>query len=128
MPATLHAFSFTEGGSCHYKLEGHGQVMWGLFRFKKIEPNGVIEFVSSFSNEAGEVVKSPFPIDFPLEIYNSIELAEDDNGTTLTLTAYPINATDEQNAVFDSIKDSMTNGNNGTFNQLESYLKESVNG
>lgn len=64
----------------------------------------------------------PFPIDFPLEIFNELTLTEKEGKTTLTLQGHPINATAEQEATYYGMANSMQQGFKGTFDQLEAYL------
>ena len=122
MPITVLHFDFKQGGKLHYKMEGNGQTMWGLFNYRNIDEPKLVEFVSSFSDESGKICKSPFPMDFPLEIFNLMTLEENNGITTVTLSGYPINATPEQEATYYSIIENMNQGFAGTFNQLETYL------
>ncbi|MGL2965943.1 SRPBCC family protein [Flavobacterium sp. XGLA_31] len=124
MPITEMALTFEPEGKFHYKLEGNNQVMWGLFVYKKINSPDSIEYVSSFADEKGNVCKSPFPIDFPLEVYNQLTFEEQDGSTTITLKAYPIHASDEQVKAFVDLTASMEQGFGGTFKQLETYLAQ----
>lgn len=119
---TVISFDFQPGGKFHYKLEGGGQVMWGRFIYGNITRPDSIEFTSSFSDEAGNICKSPFPMDFPLEIFNSITLHEENGMTILTLTGHPVNATGDQQATYQSIIPNMEQGFAGTFAKLEEYL------
>ncbi|MBC8084635.1 MAG: SRPBCC domain-containing protein [Hymenobacter sp.] len=114
---------FCPGGRFHYKMEGDGHTMWGLFVYRTIQRPNVIEFVSSFSDETGVICKSPFPMDFPLEILNRFSLEQKGSTTTLTLTGHPLNATETQEATYNSIVPSMKQGFDGTFNQLAHYLQ-----
>ncbi len=123
MPVTVKTLDFKPGGSFHYKMVGTGNTMWGLFKYVTINRHDLIEFVNSFSDEAGNLCKPPFPIDFPFEIFNQIVLNEEDGITTLTLRGHPINATTEQEATYTSMYDNMQQGFGGTFNQLEHYLQ-----
>lgn len=123
MPITVHNFDFREGGKFHYKMEGNGQVMWGIFNYRNIQRADLIEFVSSFSDEAGNICKAPFPIDFPMEVFNQMTLESiDGNRTRLTLQGHPINATAEQEATYAGMKDNMNQGFKGTLDQLEQYI------
>lgn len=123
MPVTVKSFDFSPGGRFHYKMEGNGQIMWGLFNYKTITRPELIEFVSSFSDEEGNVCKSPFPMDFPLEIFNELSLTESKGRTMLTLQGHPINATPGQEATYTSITANMEEGFGSTFDQLERYLQ-----
>lgn len=122
MVLTVLQLDFRQGGKLHYTLEGDGQTMWGIFHYRNIVQPNSIEFVSSFSDESGKICNSPFPMDFPLEIFNLITLEEKNGITTVTLSGYPINATPEQEATYYSIIENMNQGFTGTFNQLETYL------
>ncbi len=122
MSLTIKTFDFSKGGKLHYKMESNEQVMWGLFTYGNIVHPKLIEFVSSFSDEKGNICTSPFPMDFPLEIFNHVTLEEKNNITTLTMTGHPINATPEQEATYYSIMENMEQGFGNTFNQLETYL------
>ncbi len=122
MPITVLEFDFRQGGKTHYKMEGNGQSMWGLFHYKNIIRPDLLEFVSSFSDEKGNVCKAPFPMAFPLEIFNQISLTENNGITTLVLTGHPLNATEEQEHTYYSIMENMKQGFAGTFKQLETYL------
>ncbi|RYD56802.1 MAG: SRPBCC domain-containing protein [Sphingobacteriales bacterium] len=127
MPVTVKSFDFRPGGTVHYKMEGNGQVMWGLFKFEKIKQSNLIQFVNSFSDEEGNICSSPFPMDFPLEIFNEIRLEESNGITTMTLQGHPVNATAAQKATYQSIKDNMQQGFAGTFDQLDAYLLRAKN-
>ncbi|HVB04333.1 MAG TPA: SRPBCC domain-containing protein [Chitinophagaceae bacterium] len=127
MPITIKHFDFKQGGKLHYKTEGNGLTMWGLFKYGNIVKPELIEFINSFSDEEGNICKPPFPMEFPLEIFNQITLQENNGITTLTLQGHPINATPEQEATFYSMTTNMSEGFTGTFNQLEAYLTKSKN-
>ncbi len=122
MPITIIHFDFKQGGKAHYKMEGNGQTMWGVFRYHNIKNPDLIEFVSSFSDEDGNICKPPFPMEFPLELFNQLTLVENGGVTTITLSGYPINATPEQEATYYSMIANMSQGFSGTLNQLEAYL------
>ncbi len=124
MDLTVKTFDFTPGGKFHYKMEGGGQTMWGLFKYVNINRFDLIEFISSFSDETGNIQTSPFPMDFPLEIFNQLTLAEVNGRTTLTLQGNPINATTAQEDTYNSINDNMQQGFAGTFDQLDRYLQK----
>jgi uncharacterized protein YndB with AHSA1/START domain len=122
MPITIKQFDFKKGGMLHYKTGGDGQIMWGLFKYGNIVNPDLIEFVNSFSDEEGNICKPPFPMEFPLEIFNQISLHENNGITILTLEGHPLNATPEQEATFYSMINNLSGGFAGTFNQLEAYL------
>jgi len=118
------SFDFKPGGRTHYKMEGNGHVMWGLFQYKNIQRADLLEFINSFADADGNIITSPFPMDFPLEVFNQITLEEKDGITTLTIQGHPINATAAQIETYNAITDNMEQGFGGTFDQLETYLAE----
>ena len=122
MPITVIQFDFRQGGKLHYKMEDKGQTMWGIFKYRNIKSPDLIEFVNSFSDESGNICRPPFTIEFPYEIFNQLTLVEKNGITTITLSGYPINATPEQEATYYSMISNMTQGFDGTLNQLEAYL------
>jgi uncharacterized glyoxalase superfamily protein PhnB/uncharacterized protein YndB with AHSA1/START domain len=123
MGLIVKSFDFTPGGKFHYKMESEGQIMWGLFKYVAINKPDAIEFISSFADEEGNISRSPFPMDFPLEILNQLTFTETAGRTTLTLQGHPINATNEQEATYSNIKENMEQGFGGTFDKLERYLQ-----
>jgi uncharacterized glyoxalase superfamily protein PhnB/uncharacterized protein YndB with AHSA1/START domain len=123
MDLTVKAFDFTPGGKFHYKMEAGEQSMWGLFKYVNLREYDLIEFISSFSDEEGNVCNSPFPMDFPLEIFNQMTLTEVNGRTTLTLQGHPVNATAAQETTYHSIKENMEEGFGGTFDKLEKYIQ-----
>lgn len=123
MDLTVKTFDFMPGGKFHYKMEGGGQTMWGLFKYITISEPDLIEFINSFSDEEGNVCTSPFPMDFPLEIFNQLTITETNGRTTLTLQGNPVNASAVQEETYNSIKDNMQQGFAATFDKLDSYLQ-----
>jgi uncharacterized protein YndB with AHSA1/START domain len=123
MPITILQFEFRKGGSVHYKTDAGEQIMWGILKYGKIVKAELIEFVSSFSDEKGNICKPPFPMEFPLEISNRITLEENNGITSLTLEGHPLNATPEQETSFYSIMENISQGFAGTFAQLDAWLE-----
>jgi|KBSMisStandDraft_5_1062788.scaffolds.fasta_scaffold02895_3 uncharacterized protein YndB with AHSA1/START domain len=124
MPITVLQFDFKQNGKLHYKMEGNGQTMWGIFIYRNIVSPDLLEFVNSFSDESGNICRPPFAMDFPLEIFNKLTFVENKGITTVTLSGHPINATPEQEAIYYSMIANMSHGFEGTLNQLEAYLTE----
>ncbi len=122
MPVNVSKLDFKEGGKAHYKMEGNGLIMWGVLNYKNIVHPDILEYVSSFSDENGSICKAPFPIEFPLEIFNQLTFSEENGITTLILSGHPINATEEQETTYYAMIENMRQGFAGTLNQLENYL------
>lgn len=114
---------FREGGVFHYSLTmPDSGKMWGKFVYGEIAPPERLVFVDSFADEQGNIIRAPFSATFPLEVRNVLTLTESGNKTALMLRGSPINATDEERAMFQSMHASMQQGFGGTFDQLVAYL------
>ncbi len=127
MPITVVKFEFKPKGIFHFKMEGNGEVMWARFTYGQIAKPDLIEFINSFSDEHANICRAPFSPIWPLEIYNKITLTEANGITTLTISGYPINSTEEEDAMYYSITESMEKGFGATFDQLEKYLAKHTN-
>lgn len=120
---------FRPGGTFHYSMRsGDGMEMWGLFRYREIEPRERIVFINSFSDSQGNVVRPPFSDPWPSEIQNALTFAERDGETILTLRATAVNATEEERRTFEAGFESMEGGYGGTFDKLEAYLARGARG
>lgn len=116
---------FRPGGTYHYAMgTPDGGKMWGRWVYREITPPERLVFVSSFSNEKGEVAPSPFAHDWPLETLSTITFDEYHGKTTVTVRWSPLTATDAQRKTFAASMPSMRGGWSGTFEQLAGYLKE----
>jgi len=113
---------FRPGGIFHFKMEANGKVNYGRFLFGKIEPYDLLEFSNAFADDKANVVKAPFDIELPLEIFYRIVLTERKGVTTLTLTGSPVNPTAVQQEAFDSINEGMHEGFGKTFDKLDVYI------
>lgn len=113
---------FKPGGVFLYNYDMMGTIVWGRFIYKQIIKPDLLEFISSFSDENGGIIRAPFSNAFPLEIFNSLEFSEQDGVTTIVLKGYPLNATEEETAFFKTMETGMQKGFAGTFGQLEKYL------
>jgi len=112
------------GGMFHYRMDTpDGNHMWGKFVYGEIVAPEKLEYVNSFSDEAGNIIAHPLSATWPLELHNTMTLTEEAGKTTLTLRAIPINATDEMHNTFKSAHEMMHQGFAGTINQLAEYLR-----
>lgn len=111
------------GGAFHYCLQAaSGQEMWGKFVYREIDAPARIVYVSSFSDEDARIIRAPFSKSWPLEVYNTLSLTEQDGKTTLTLRSAPVNATAEEQTAFEDAHQAIQQGFAGTFAQLTDYL------
>lgn len=111
------------GGTLLYSMRmPDGPEMWAKFVYHEILAPDRLVFVSSFSDEKGNITRAPFSATWPLEITNTLILREQFDKTTLTLLSHPANATDEEWQTFETAFSSLHQGFSGTFDQLAGYL------
>lgn len=110
-------------GIFHYAMEFKpGHAMYGRFIYRDIAAPGRLVFINSFSDTEGGIIRAPFSATWPLEVHNTLTLAEENGQTLLTLRGSPIDPTEEELATFAGMFDSMRQGFGGTFDQLTDYL------
>jgi uncharacterized protein YndB with AHSA1/START domain len=113
------------GGIFHYGMAmPDGTTMWGKWTFKEIVPPEKLVVIVSFSDENKGETRHPMAPVWPLQTLSTTTLTEKDGKTMLHLHWTAYNATPEEQAMFDSMHDSMTQGWGGTMNALETYLKQ----
>lgn len=120
----VERFDFRPGGLFHYAMLPPGGVppMWGRFQFRVIEPEMRLEWINSFADESGEIIRPPIAPEFPLEIYNRVLFTAVGNRTRMELRGRPIRANAAERAFFAGMHASMQGGFGGTFSQLEDWL------
>lgn len=113
-----------KGGRAHYCMKGEdGHSMWGIAEYKELERPYRLVYHQFFSDENGTVQPAPMIENWPIEMQTVITFEhEGQNQTKLTIRWNPIHATEPQANMFNTMKDSMTQGWTGTFELLESYI------
>jgi len=111
------------GGMFHYGMQmPDGNVMWGKQIYREIKEPELLVVVTSFSDKDRGYTRHPMAPKWPLEMLSRTTFQEESGKTIMHLTCYPINATEEECALFDSSHSSMNGGFAGTFAQLDEYL------
>lgn len=119
---TASRFEFRPGGFCHYAMSADGEAMWGRFLYLEIEPPQRLVFINAFSDAGGALTRAPWEPNWPLEMHNTLVLAEANGQTTATLTVRPVGEDELEARVFrESIAD-MDAGFGETFDQLAALL------
>jgi hypothetical protein len=80
-------------------------------------------FVLSFADESGNIVRAPFSSTWPLELLCENRFADEGGKTRLTMASAPLNAGDEERAVFEAGRPGLKAGTNGSLDQLSKYLQ-----
>jgi len=114
---------FRPGGIFHYKMESQGKTTYGRFLFGKIQPFELLEFTNAFADENAKVVRAPFDILIPLEIFYRLQFTEHNGKTTIAMTGQAVNASPGELEGFRSIELGMQRGFGATFDKLSSYLE-----
>jgi uncharacterized protein YndB with AHSA1/START domain len=115
------------GGGYHFGLRApDGDMMWAKFVYREIDPPQRLVWVHSFSDEAGNVIKHPMSLDWPLRMLATVTFDVHDEGTKLTLRFSALDATEAERAIFSANHDSLQQGWTGTFDQLAVYLAASI--
>lgn len=99
-----------------------GRDMWDKFVYREIVKPERIVFISSFSDEEGNITRHPLSSTWPLEVLSIVTFSEHEGKTTVTLVGQPLNATDEERKTFNAGFQGMQQGFKGTFDQLADYL------
>jgi uncharacterized protein YndB with AHSA1/START domain len=112
------------GGTYHYGMKApDGAPMWGLFTYREIVPQQRLIFVNSFSDEKVGVTRHPGHDKWPLYLLSTFTFEDASGGKTrFTVRWQTLDATPEEQNVFDTMHASMTQGWGGTMDQLEAYL------
>lgn len=126
MTLTVARLELEPGGMFLYKMSAPQGEMWGKFVYRDIKPESKLVYVSSFSNEKGEIIRAPFPEigeTWPREVENTITLEERNGRTQLTLRSNPLTDDDAEWGTFTGMIPSMNQGFGGTFDQLDAHLE-----
>jgi uncharacterized protein YndB with AHSA1/START domain len=110
------------GGISHYFMDTPGGKMWGKVTYREVKKSDLLVYVQSFSDENESITAHPMSPTWPREMLTTITFASVANKTNVTLTWVAINASPEEIATFEKAKDGMSQGWNGSFEQLEKYL------
>ncbi len=116
------------GGVFHYYMDapdGKSPRIWGRFDYQRIVSPELIEFLNSFSDEAGGLTRHPASPTWPMQLQNTLTFAVHEDGagkTLLTMHAVPYNPTPEENETFAKFGSFFEQGMKGTLDQLEAHL------
>ncbi len=111
------------GGMFHYCMRfGPGVEMYGRFDYLALQPVERIVFVNGFADADGQRIRYAISPTWPIEVLNTVTLAEQDGTTTMTLHATPINAAAVEIETFKAGHDSMQQGFGGMYDEYAKYL------
>ena len=120
---SILAFDLRSGGEWRGRLEGaDGSVMYSKFVFQEIDPPSKLVWIHGFADEEGNRARAPFAPLFPLELLTTVLFTDEGGAARVDITWEPINATQEEEAFFAGMMDSMQGGWTGTFERLDEFL------
>lgn len=111
------------GERLHARSEAmDGSVMFTVCHYRLVDPPHHLVYDQCFADEAGNLAPCPFFDVWPQTLQTDIRFEELDEGTRITLCWTPVNATEEEEAVFAGAMESMTGGWGGSLEKLAEYL------
>ena len=111
------------GGVFHYCMVfGPGVEMYGKFEYRDIVRPERIVFINGFADAGGERIRYAMSPTWPIEVLNTVTLAEQDGKTTLTLHSTPLNASESEIDTFKAGHQSMQQGFGGMYDVYDQYL------
>ncbi|ODP36113.1 SRPBCC family protein [Sphingomonas turrisvirgatae] len=120
---TVLSGEIAPGATMHARQDSaDGAVMFTFVRYLDITRPTRLVYDQSFADEQGNIVKAPFFDHWPHVLRTEVRLEPDGEGTRLTLSWTPVDATPEEEAQFASIMASMTGGWSGSFDKLDAFL------
>jgi uncharacterized protein YndB with AHSA1/START domain len=110
-------------GVFHYAMgTPDGKTVWGRWAFREVAVPARIVFDATFSDEAGGLTRNPWAVGWPEHVLTTVNFAEHDGRTTLTMFAVPIDATAAEHAVFRAGHAPMHSGWSAMLEQLAQHL------
>lgn len=122
---SILSFDLRPGGEWRGRMEGpDGSVIYSKFVFQTVEPMTRLTWVHGFADAEGNRIRAPFAELFPMEMLTTVLFEEAEDGTRITLTWDPIDASEAECAFFASMMASMQGGWTGSFEQLDAFLAQ----
>jgi uncharacterized protein YndB with AHSA1/START domain len=120
---TFAKMDLRPGGVFHYCM-AHGTAgeMWGIWKFREVDPPKKIQLVQSFSDKDGGITTHPMAPTWPKQTLSTTTFEEKNGKTTITLHWEPYEATQEEIDTFNAGRAGMDQGWAGTFARLDAYL------
>lgn len=127
-PAIFPIFTCTMdlrvGGVMHYGMRGaDGFEMWGRWIFEEVTFPSRLQFLMSFSDAEGGLSRHPLSPTWPEFMRCVLVVTDTEGGSTLSVHAVPVEASEVEIQTFVENRDGMRAGFMGTFSQLDAYLE-----
>lgn len=117
--------SIAEGSLMHTRSDHPDMgTTYTLAFWREVRPHSRIVWEQSFADEKGEKIRPSFFVHWPLTMLTEVDFEPVEDGTRITLTWTPIEATAEDIAEFERQMGSMKMGWGGSFDKLAELLGE----
>jgi uncharacterized protein YndB with AHSA1/START domain len=122
-PVASGQMELRPGGCYRYAMQvPDGSVMWAKCVYREIAASERIVFINCFCDESGTLARNPMVPGWPMEVLSVFRFAEQGGRTMFTLEWTPLGASKEECELFDSFREGMAIGWEGTFEQLDAYI------
>jgi uncharacterized protein YndB with AHSA1/START domain len=115
---------FRLGGLYHYCIRGNGVEMWGKWTFKEIDAPARLVFINAFSDKDQGLGRHPVAPTWPAQMMTTVLLSDFGPKTLITIQWSPYESSQAERQTFTEGMASMHQGWSGTFERLDTYLKE----
>jgi len=125
---TLLTFDLRPGGMIHARMDNHehGSAIWGKLALREVTEPSRLVWEHSFADAEANIIPAPFFDIWPLRLLTTVTFEEAGDGTSVTVTWVPLDATLAEQQAFAGQMSSMTMGWGGSFDQLEALLAGEV--
>jgi uncharacterized protein YndB with AHSA1/START domain len=121
--ATSLRYELRPGGISHTKLGmPNGGAIYARWDFKEIDPPRKLIYLHGIADADANLVKHPMENRFPLQMLTTVVFEPVGQKTRITLTWTPVDATPEEIEFFRTAMPGMTQGWEGSFEQLDAFL------
>jgi uncharacterized protein YndB with AHSA1/START domain len=123
--ATSLKFELRPGGMSHTRLAmPGGGAMYARWDFEEIEPPRKLVYMHGVADENANFAKHPMEARFPTKMLTTVLFDAMGEKTRVTLTWTPFAATPEEVEFFRAAMPGMSQGWEGSFEQLDVYLAQ----
>jgi uncharacterized protein YndB with AHSA1/START domain len=121
---TVLTFDFRPDGMIHARMDNQesGSAIWGKFVPREVSEPSSLVWEHSFADADANIIPAPFFDVWPLRLLTTVTFEDAGDGTSVTVTWIPLDATPEQQQAFAGQMSSMTMGWGGSFDQLDALL------
>lgn len=102
----------------------NGSHIWGRHDYAEVEPPRRLTWQHSFADPDGNRARSPFSDSWPMVLHSRVEFEDEGQGTRVTITWRPKDASEAEERTFRDHFASMRGGWTGSLDQLDAHLAE----